>query len=123
MVLSFAAGTPLFETLPLLTPPPGSTPDQPVATGKWDATISKARIDITTPNDPKVVRLQLRTSLDEPYRTESERTVQTQSVSDKSFVTSDGLTVPGSEGCFRVYAVTATDNEAGSVTLIIKRPA
>lgn len=39
-----------------------------------------------------------------------------------TFLTDDGLTVPGSEARFRIYALTATGNESGSETLLIERP-
>ena len=120
--LNFSAGTPLFETLPLLTPPSGATPDRPQVSGEWDASVGKARIVVAPLNDPKVTRLQLRTSEDVPYQTASERTVKTQPASETTFLTDDGLSVPGSEEQFRMYAMTDAGHEAGSLTITIQRP-
>ncbi len=43
-------------------------------------------------------------------------------VAEKIFLTDDGLTVAGAEARYKVYALTATDNEDGGDVLTIERP-
>ncbi|MGL4399728.1 MAG: hypothetical protein ACRCXD_07650, partial [Luteolibacter sp.] len=120
--LNFAENSPIYQTLPLLTPPPGTTPEKPVASGVWDATVEKARLQVTPSTDPKVTKHQLRTSPDDPYRADTERVVLTQPAAETTFLTADGLTVPGAEARYKFYAQTARGNEAGGDVIRIERP-
>ncbi len=121
--LNFAEGTPIRDSLPAVSPPPGSTPEPVNVSGVWDAGLKKARIVLVPSGDPKVVQYQLRTSPDHPDDAETERVVATIPVPETEFLTDDGLTTPGATARYRVYTMTATGNEAGSDTVVIERPA
>lgn len=119
---SFDPLDPLVGSLPKLTPDPGSTPDAPTATGAWDAATEMMKITYTASTAPDLDHYELRMCAGPDYSTENETVVASNSPTDpREFFTDGGLTSPGVVS-FKVYAVTATGNEAGSNAVTVTRP-
>lgn len=119
----FTATDPVRESLPALTPPPGSTPDPVTAAGGWDAGLSQAKITFTPGDDPDTQQYELRYCPGSEYLTEDEVTVTTTpAAGPHEFLTLTGLATPGSTSLFRVYIITTTGHESGSNTVSVTRP-
>ena len=115
----------LLQSIPAITPPPGSTPD-PVGNIVviWDAAQSKGKIDFTASPSANLATYELRTCIGSTYRTQDE-TVVTSILSNASllqFLTNVGLTTSGASRLFRIYAITDDGNEKGSPNIRITRP-
>jgi len=119
----FAAGHALVESLPDLTPPPGSTPDGVTINGGWDALLGQGKINFGASTSADVVQLELRVCSGPTYSTDLESVVASLLPTDpRQFVTLAALAAPGNVASFKVYVITTTGNEKGSNTLVITRP-
>lgn len=119
----FAAGHALVESLPKLTPDPGSTPDAVNANGSWDATQNQAKLTWSASSDPNLAHYEIRFCPGPDYSTEIETVVGNVSPSaPREFLTDAGLSAPGNVASFKVYVITSTGNEKGSNTVVITRP-
>ena len=122
----FAIGTSILETLPELTPPPGSTPAAVAADGEFDGTIQMARLRNAQSNDPKLLRYEWRyCGGPGEYSTDTESVVPGGSIlagGVREIVTDVALPNPGDEAKFRLYVITTTGNEKGSNDVHIVRP-
>lgn len=120
---SFAAGHALVDSLPRLSPEPGSTPDAVTASIEWDAVQQQAMITCTASSDANLSGYQLRFCSGPNYSTQDETVVATNSPTDpREFLTLAGLASPGATASFKIYVQTATGNEKGSNTVTITRP-
>ncbi len=105
----------LSRTLPRLTPLPGSTPSNVVATGIWDMAIQQARISWTESSDPHLDHYEVRFCPGPNYSTEDESVVGSVDPGEpRNLPTGAGLAIPGSVASFKVYVITTTGNESGS---------
>jgi hypothetical protein len=119
----FAADHSLVDTLPVLTPPPGSTPDAVTATFVWDATLGKAKITWSAPVGTNIVQIEVRFCAGPTYRTDVENVDGNISpTAPREFFTDRGLAATGDVTSFKVYVITDTGNEKGSNTLVVTRP-
>jgi hypothetical protein len=124
-VPSFTPADPIRQSLPALTPPPGSTPDPVTATAAWDEDLSQARISFDASTAATVDHYELRYCPGSEYSTEDEITIaSTPATGPLEFLTLTGLATPGTTALFRVSTVTitATGNESGSNTVSVTRP-
>ena len=119
----FAPESPVVQSLPAYSPAPGSTPDSVEASGDWNAASGKAVITYAPSETLAVASYQLRYSPGATYKTADEQVVSTNAatVTPRDFRTSVGLAAAGSVANYRVYAVTADGNEAGSTTVKVVR--
>lgn len=121
----FAKGNAILDSLPDLTPPPGSTPQAVTANSSWDAALAKAKLTNTVSNDPNLLEYEWRYCLGPTYSTDLEAIVPGGSIPAGGvleFFTDIGLTTPGAVVTFRVYVKTTTGNEKGSNTVTVVRP-
>ncbi|HMS56742.1 MAG TPA: hypothetical protein PKA27_15215 [Fimbriimonadaceae bacterium] len=120
----FPSGAPLLDSLPSLTPPPGSTPAPVNISGVWNAGISKAVITYTASTAPNLASYQLRASYGgTKYNAAAEAVVDTHLAGDLTpFETNSGLVASGSKVFFKVYVVVDTGNERGSNAVSVTRP-
>jgi len=119
----FAKGDALLESLPALSPLPGSTPNAVVASGSWNAATSQARITWSASTDPNLADYQVRFSPGPTYSTDDESVVATvQPGGTLEVFTNDGLATPGTTASFRVYVRVTTGNEKGSNTVVVTNP-
>ena len=119
----FAKGHPLVNSLPELTPAPGSTPVGVTISAVWDDAQQKARITFTASPSANVVRYELRFCPGPTYDTNLESVVASILPTDPlEFLTDAGLAAPGNTASFKVYTITATGNEKGSNAVSVTRP-
>ena len=119
----FPSGHSLINSLPTLSPAPGSTPDPVNLGGAWDTTLKMAHLTYTASTDPHLAEYQLRVSLGGTgYSAADESVVATNPPGILFFNTDTGLVASGSTAFFKVYVITTTGNEKGSKTLKIVRP-
>lgn len=122
----FAKNSPIVQTLPRLTPLPGTTPPAVQPSGAWDNVVGQARATWTalSPADIakfSVVKIQVRGCLGNWKGNEEEVVIDL--AADATHWEGDwGLTAPGSFASFKFYAMCSTGNENGGKALKIVRP-
>ena len=120
---TFPAGNALVDSLPALTPAPGSTPDPVVLTGVLDGPTNKARLTWTASTNPELDHYEVRAVPGGTYNTDDEVAVATiDKDATRELLTDHFLTDPGQTASFKVYVVLTTDNEAGSNAESVTRP-
>jgi hypothetical protein len=119
----FAKNHALVESLPPLSPEPGSTPNAVSANGSWDAAAGMAKLTWSASSDPNLDHYEIRFCAGPNYSTENEAVSGSVAPNEpREFLTLDGLAASGNVATFKVYVVTATGNEKGSNTATITRP-
>ena len=112
----------LVETLPTITPAPGHTPDPVNATAQFVAPAS-AKISYDASRESTIVRYELRGNPGATYDEDSAMTLDSRNPTEsREFITSYGLSLPGSQLALKVYVILASGNEAGSAPMVITRP-
>lgn len=119
----FAPSDALVDSLPRLSPDPGSTPDPVAASGVWDAATLQAKLTWSASSDPHLSHSEIRFCAGADYSTNDETSLGTVLPSEPlEFLTAAGLSTPGSTASFKVYVILTTNNEKGSNTVTITRP-
>jgi hypothetical protein len=121
----FEKNAAILDSLPDLTPPPGSTPQPVVANGTYDATIEMARLSSTVSTDPNLLKIEWRYCSGPNYSTDLEAAVPGGTVlpgGNHEILTNIALPNPGSVATFRAYVITTLGHEKGSNTVTIIRP-
>lgn len=119
----FAAGHALVESLPDLSPLPGSTPDGVIINGVWVPLLAMAEITFGASSSTDVARYELRVCSGSTYDTNLESVVASLIPTDPlKFTTDAALAVSGNIAGFKVYTITTSGNEKGSNTVVITRP-
>ncbi len=119
----FKPGSAIFETLPRLTPLPGSTPDAVVLSGSHGPGASESTLAWTEVTDSRVVALELRATAGPEFDAEDESLLATFSPDDpREWTGTFGLGVPGAMVSYKMFAITAEGNERGSNTAVVQRP-
>jgi len=120
----FAKTHALVDSLPRLTPEPGSTPNAVTANGSWIVVSLMAKLLWTLSTHANLLRYEIRFCAGPNYSTENESVIGTVLAGGLlEFLTDSGLTTPGNVASFKVYVVTTTGNEKGSNTVVVTRPA
>lgn len=120
---AFAEGAAIVETLPLLTPLPGSTPQSPGLVGSYSTANSRAEFAGVASTSASVVRHQLRICLGAEFDQDLEQSVGSILVGQPlTFLVTTGLGAPGAVISAKLYAMTADGHEAGSATVVVTRP-
>lgn len=118
----FLETDPLFQSLPDLSPAPGSTPDPVTASGQWNAPSSMAQLSWTTSPAANLQHYSVRMTLGPTFDTQNNTVVQNVPPGQTALDTTAGLQNPGNVASYRVYVVLDTGNESGSNTVTITRP-
>jgi hypothetical protein len=116
------AGDPLLNTIPAVTPPPGSTPAAVNASGVWNAGTSMADLSWTASANTNLDHYSVRTAPGPTYKAADESVVAEVPAGTLTYSTNEGLVVSGATALFRVYVVLTTLNERGSNTVGVTRP-
>ena len=119
----FATGHAMSDSLPRLTPQPGSTPDAVTANGTWDAAQNKARLTFTLSEATDFDAYELRMTPGPDYSAEDDVVVASSTdIQSLEFLTDAGPSVSGVTASYKVYVKTTTGNEIGSNTVVLTRP-
>ena len=113
----------LVDTLPRLTPEPGSTPDALNASAIFQAP-NESKVVHTAVTEAGIKKVQLRGHVGTKWDDELAVTIAEHAPgAAPEFVTPFGLTQPGVSVVLKVYVINETDNEAGSGAMVVTRPA
>jgi hypothetical protein len=119
----FPAGNAMIDSLPILSPAPGHTPDPVTMSALWDPALSKAVVTYTTSLDPDLASYQLRACLGTTkYTVDQEQVIATHPAGTVTpFQTDEGLVASGSKAFYKVYVMLSTGNEKGSKSVAVTR--
>jgi len=113
----------LNDTIPRLSPLPGHTPEPVNASAIFQAP-NASKIVHAGSNDLMVESYELRGNVGDRYSDDDAVVIDTHTRTDpREFVTTFGLTQPGAQVAFKVFVILTTGNEAGSVAMVVERPA
>ncbi len=113
---------PLLDSLPKLTPDPGSTPDAVNASAIFVAP-DKSKTVYEASTDPNLAEYELRGNAGAVYNSEDAVVIANNAPgAPREFVTSFGLTQPGSKVSLVVVVKTTTGNEKASAPMTVARP-
>jgi hypothetical protein len=119
----FASNHALVESLPRLTPEPGSTPTAVTMTAVWDAATQQAKITWSASTAADLFQYEIRFCAGPIYDTDVENVIGNVSPSaPREFFTAAGLAAVGNTASFKVYVITTTGNEKGSNDQAVARP-
>lgn len=116
------AGHALLDSVPLLSPAPGSTPDAVTLSGMWDAGTLEAVLTWTESSEANFDHYDVRMTPGATYDTANDVSIFSVGAGTLEHRTQDGLLNPGDTASFKVYVVLRTGNEAGSNTVTITHP-
>ena len=122
----FVKGNAILDSLPDLTPAPGSTPAAVVATGAWVPATSNARLECSESKDANLFQYEFRYSVGDHYSTDTESVVPGGNIpagGTRVIFTDVALGTPGNKVNFKAYVITTLGHERGSNTVAIVRPA
>lgn len=112
----------LVETMPVLTPAGGHTPDAVTASAVFEPP-DQARVAYKASDDAALDHYELRGNPGSRYDDADAVRIATHTPEEaREFLTSFALTQPGAQVAFKVYVVLKTGNEAGSKTVVVERP-
>ena len=120
----FPSGAALLDSLPVLTPPRGSTPPPVNASAVWDPIAEEAVVSYTASTVQNLAGYELRGSFGgNKYNSATASVLGNHAPGDVTpFRTADGLVASGSRVYYKVYVITDTGNERGSKTVSVTRP-
>ena len=119
----FPEGSAIFETLPRLSPLPGSTPDPVAGNGVFNEATNEADLSWTESTAADLERYEVRGVAGPEYEADDEVILATVPAGgERVFSTSYALTAPGTSATFKIYVITATGNERGSNAVTVTRP-
>ena len=121
VLATFGPNDPLTLSLPVVTPPPGSTPAAVNLSGVWNPATSKGDLSWSESTNPNLDHYSVRTA-PIPYKAADESVVAEVPAGTLTYSTDSGLLAPGSVAQFKVYVVLTTGNEKGSNTVSITHP-
>lgn len=114
-------GDPLLNTIPAVSPPPGSTPDPVVLSGVYNSGTNQGDLSWTASANMHILHYDVRYSPGPVYKTADETSIGIVPKTQLTFSTNVGLGVSGATGLYRVYVVLDTLNERGSNTVGVTR--
>ena len=118
----FPEGSALLETMPRLSPLPGSTPDAVVLDGSWNTGTEQVDLAWSEVTDESVQSLQIRASIGPEFEDSDAAVLGTFAPDDpRTFSTSYGFTTPGTAVSFKIYSMTAEGNERGSEAVAVTK--
>ncbi|MES2440789.1 MAG: hypothetical protein V4584_17115 [Verrucomicrobiota bacterium] len=121
--LRFTKDSPIYLSMPRLTPLPGHTPAAVILSGVWNAPEAKAELGWTVSTEATLKHYQVRFCSGPDYVNSEEEIVATIPPGGPLiFLTPAGLSVPGAVATYKVYVVLESDNEKGSDVVAVTRP-
>lgn len=124
VVLRFAKDSPVYLSMPRLSPLPGHTPAAVVLTGIWDEAEVKALLGWTASTELTLKHYQIRYCTGPEYVVDEEEILATIPKDGAlTYLTDAGLSLPGAVVSFKVYVVLESDNQKGSDAVTVTRPA
>jgi hypothetical protein len=120
--LEYDEGHPFTQSLPDVSPSPGSTPDAVTLSGAWDAAMLFAVLNWTALNDPDLQDYQPWYTQGATFDQNTAISITSQGPNVTQLNTVEGLSLPGDVATYRIYAVLSTGEQIASNDLTITRP-
>ena len=120
--LEYGPGHAFYDSLPDITPSPGSTPDAVTLSGQWNSSPGSGLLSWNESTSPNVDHYLVRFSPGATYDSGSSSISANLPPGTTTHETLDGLASPGDVASFKVFVVLTTGNQAGSNTATITRP-
>ena len=117
----FLETDPLFQSLPDLSPNPGSTPDAVVLSAFWDGALSLAQLSWTESTDPNLQVYQVRACLGPTWDEAQASVIANYAPTTLSTGITTGLVNPGDQTTFKIFVILSTGNQAGSNAVTVTR--
>jgi len=118
----FAKGHALVDSLPEVSPPPGSTPAAVTINVVWDPITLKAKITWGASTAADLFQYEIRFCAGPNYNTEIEDVIGNVTPGGLlEFLSDAGLAAAGNIASFKVYVITTTGNEKGSNAVSVTR--
>jgi len=117
----FDPTSPFVQSLPSITPLPGSTPEPVEFLGHWNKPEGLAKFTWEVSNNSKLDYYEVRACVGSTYRVANEFSVSGPLRGILKYDTKQGLTTAGAKAVFRVYVVLTTGNERGSNNVLVER--
>jgi hypothetical protein len=117
----YGPGHPFTESLPDLSPAPGSTPDAVTLSGSWNPTSNVAQLSWTASDDPALQTYQLRGCNGPTYNEAESSLIANFLPTTLATPTLFGLEFPGDQATFKVFVILSTGNQAGSNAVTMTR--
>lgn len=112
----------IVQSLPRLTPLPGSTPDNVTLSGQWNDMTGQAEMSWTASSDPNLDHYDIRKTDGPVYDSDLETKIGETQPGTLTFETFDGVSAPGDTATYKVFVVLSTGNESGSNAVTITHP-
>lgn len=120
----FATGNALIDSLPRLTPEPGSTPDAVQMTAEYVPALGKVRITVTRSTATDFAEYEYRLTRGPEYSEDDDEVIGNVSNQDTlEFLTTAGVETAGVTAVYKGFVKTTTGNERGSNAVAVTRPA
>jgi hypothetical protein len=119
----FATGHALVDSLPKLTPEPGSTPEAVTLTAEYVPATGQVRITVTRSPATDFAEYEYRMTRGPVWSDADDEVIGNVSNQDTlEFLTDKGVETAGVSAVYRAFVKTTTGNEKGSNTVLITRP-
>lgn len=116
------AGHALLDSVPRLSPLPGSTPDAVTLSGSWDASQNAASLSWTESTEPNLDHYELRMTPGDTYDSNNDQQVGNFPPGTLATETTAGVSASGLSATFRLFVVLTTGNEKGSTDVTVQVP-
>jgi hypothetical protein len=117
----YGPGHPFTESLPDLSPAPGSTPDAVTLSGSWNSVAAQAQLSWTASTNPELLVYQLRGCNGPTYNEAESSLIVNLLPGTLGTPALFGLEFPGDQATFKVFVILTTGNQAGSNTVTVTR--
>jgi hypothetical protein len=118
----YGPGHPFTESLPDLSPAPGSTPDAVVLSGQWGTLPTlAAQLTWTASANPNLQVYQLRGCNGPNYIEDESSLITNMLPGTLGTTTLFGLEFPGDQATFKIFVILTTGNQAGSNAVTVTR--
>jgi len=116
-------GNALIDSLPVLTPAEGRTPDAVAVTAEWNAATTLADVTWAASEDVDLKEYEVRASPGAEYDAEDEVVLTKVAAGGvRALSTLFSLGTPGLTAGFKVYVILNTGRERGSAPVYVTRP-
>ena len=113
---------PFVQSLPALSPPPGSTPDAVELNGAWNVAKSFVELNWNASTNAKLLQYEVRGCIGTAYKAENAFVIATIKDGTTVWNGKNGVGNPGDKCVYRVYVIVTTGNERGSNDVAVIRP-
>jgi hypothetical protein len=113
---------PFVQSLPALSPAPGSTPDPVQVSGGWNSTAQEVQLQWQPSPNPKLAAYEVRGCIGSVYKAENAFVIANIKEGTTAWSGIEGVEFPSAKCVYRVYVLLTTGNERGSNDVAVIRP-